>query len=277
MLAAVALFALGLVVLLDATGALDRAELSSVDARFEIRGERAVPNDVVVVGIDDVTFNELNERWQFWRRTFARALAGVARDKPKVIVYDVEFTEQSDDVEGDNALVLTTRDAGNVVLSATEVGKNGATKIFGGKKVTGLREGDGRQRAAARGLVGRAAAGAVRDRRAARRCRSSPSSARRASRWTAARCAATARGSTTPGPPGHIRYVSFSNAVKRTYKPGTFRNRIVVIGAIAPSLQDRHPTSWPAGEMAGPEIHANAIDTLLRGFPLHARARPPTC
>jgi adenylate cyclase len=71
------------------------------------------------------------------------------------------------------------------------------------------------------------------------------------------------------GPPGHIRYVSFSKAVKRTFKPGSFRNRIVVIGAVAPSLQDRHPTSWPAGEMAGPEIHANAIDTLLRGAPLH--------
>ncbi len=71
------------------------------------------------------------------------------------------------------------------------------------------------------------------------------------------------------GPPGHVRYVSFSRAVKRTFKPGSFRNRIVVIGAVAPSLQDRHPTSWPAGEMAGPEIHANAIDTLLRGAPLH--------
>jgi adenylate cyclase len=63
--------------------------------------------------------------------------------------------------------------------------------------------------------------------------------------------------------------VSFSHAVKRRFKPGTFTNRIVVIGAVAPSLQDRHPTSWPAGEMAGPEIHANAIDTLLRGAPLH--------
>ena len=72
------------------------------------------------------------------------------------------------------------------------------------------------------------------------------------------------------GPPGHVRNVSFSKAVRRTFKPGSFRNRIVVIGATAPSLQDRHPTSWPAGEMAGPEIHANAIDTLLRGLPLHA-------
>jgi CHASE2 domain-containing sensor protein len=59
MLAAVALFALGTVVLLHATDALERAELSTVDQRFEIRGARAVPNDVVVVGIDDVTFDEL--------------------------------------------------------------------------------------------------------------------------------------------------------------------------------------------------------------------------
>jgi adenylate cyclase len=58
--------------------------------------------------------------------------------------------------------------------------------------------------------------------------------------------------------------------VRRRYEPGTFRDKYVVIGAVAPTLQDRHRTSWPAGEMAGPEIHANAIETLLRGTPLHA-------
>ena len=99
MLGAVALLALGLVVLLDATGALDRAELSTVDARFEIRGARAVPDDVVVVGIDDVTFDELRERWQFTRRTFAKALRRAReRQAASAIVYDVEFSEQSDDV-----------------------------------------------------------------------------------------------------------------------------------------------------------------------------------
>ena len=138
MLAAVALFSLGLVVLLDATGALDRAELSSVDRRFEIRGARAVPDDVVVVGIDDVTFNELKERWQFGRRTFARALNGVAADKPKVIVYDVQFTEQSDDADADEALAQATLDAGNVVLSTTEVGPRGEHAVFGGKKFTDI-------------------------------------------------------------------------------------------------------------------------------------------
>ena len=75
LLAAVALFALGTVIVLDATGALDRAELSTVDARFEIRGARAVPNDVVVLGIDDVTFDELKERWVFSRRTLSSGMS----------------------------------------------------------------------------------------------------------------------------------------------------------------------------------------------------------
>jgi adenylate cyclase len=268
LLAAVALFAVGTVIVLDATGAFDRAELSTVDARFEIRGARAVPNDVVVLGIDDVTFDELKERWVFSRRTFAKALAGVASDHPRAIVYDVEFAERSKDTLGDNMLILNTRKAGNVVLSATEVGKKGATKIFGGA------EGQKFARATiGNGLLPEGSTGTL------RRLPYQIDGLRTLSVATVERVthkpvdrkrlAGDGAWIDYSGPPGHVRYVSFSRAVKRTFKPGSFRNRIVVIGAVAPSLQDRHPTSWPAGEMAGPEIHANAIDTLLRGAPLH--------
>jgi adenylate cyclase len=268
LLVAVAVFSLGTVVLLDATDALDRAELSTVDQRFEIRGARAVPDDVVVLGIDDVTFDELRERWVFSRRTFAKALAGVSSDHPRAIVYDVEFAEPSKDVEGDNMLILATRKAGNVVLSATEVGKHGATKIFGGA--------EGQKFAKAtigNGLLPEGTTGTL------RRLPYEIDGLRTLSVATVERVtgkpvnrkrlAGEGGWIDYSGPPGHIRYVSFSKAVKRTFKPGSFRGRIVVIGAVAPSLQDRHPTSWPAGEMAGPEIHANAIDTLLRGAPLH--------
>ena len=269
MLVAVALLALGLVVLLDATGVLDRAELSTVDARFEIRGARAVPDDVVVVGIDDVTFDELHQRFPFTRRTFAKALAGVASDKPRAIVYDVEFSERSDDVVGDNRLILNTRRAGNVIFSATEVGKNGATKVFGGKEVQ-----DFAKAKVGNGLLPEGSKGALR--RLPYEIDGlktlSVTTVERVTGKPVDRSKMAGEGAWIDfaGPPGHIRYVSFSKAVRRTFKPGTFRNRIVVIGAVAPSLQDRHPTSWPAGEMAGPEVHANAIDTLLRGLPLHA-------
>ena len=268
LLAAVALFALGTVVLLDATGVLDRAELSTIDQRFEIRGARAVPKDVVVVGIDDVTFDELKQRWVFSRRTFAKALAGVASDKPRAIVYDVEFAEQSDDIVGDNRLVLNTRRAGNVIFSATEVGKNGATKIFGGKEVQ-----DFAKAKVGNGLLPEGSSGAL------RRLPYSIDGLKTLSVATVEdvtgkpvdRSKMKGEGAWIDfaGPPGHLAYVPFSRAVKRTFKPGSFRDKIVVIGAVAPVLQDRHPTSWPAGEMAGPEIHANAIDTLMRGIPLH--------
>src|SRR5215212_10143360 len=265
LLAGVAVLAVLLVVVLEATGALDRAELSTVDARFQIRGERAVPDDVMVVGIDDTTFSELNQRFPFSRRTFARALRKVSDDHPRAIVYDVEFAEQSDDVVGDNRLVLNTRRAGNVVLSATEVGKRGRTKIFGGLEAQKFA-----RATVGNGLLPEGSSGAL------RRLPYAIDGLRTLSVATVERVThrpvdrSRMRGGGAwidySGPPGHVRYAPFSRVVRGQFKPGTFRNRIVVIGAVAPSLQDRHQTSWPTGEMAGPEIHANAIDTLLRGL-----------
>ncbi|MEO8688940.1 MAG: adenylate/guanylate cyclase domain-containing protein [Solirubrobacteraceae bacterium] len=273
MLAGVALFAVAMVVLLDVTNAFDRAELATVDSRFEIRGERPVPKDVIVVGIDDVTFSELDERFPFSRLTFARALRQVTRDKPRAIVYDVEFSEATGNsqaaIKADNALVYATRAAGNVILSATEVGKGGRTKIFGGGKevqaFSKARFGNG--------LLPEGSSGALRRLPyAIDGLRTlSVATVERVTHRPVDRSRMQGDGAWIDfsGPPGHIAYVSFSRVVKRRFKPGTFTNRIVVIGAAAPSLQDRHPTSWPAGEMNGPEIHANAIDTLLRGLPLH--------
>src|SRR4051812_17681748 len=231
--------------LLEATGALDRAELSTVDARFEIRGARAVPDDVVVLGIDDVTFDDLHERFPFKRRTFAKALKQVSKDHPRAIVYDVEFSERSDDVVGDNALVLNTRAAGNVVFSATEVDAKGRTKIFGGPKYQKFA-----RATVGNGLLPEGSSGALRrlpykidglktlSVAAVERVTGKPVDPKK--------LAGDGAWIDFSGPPGHVRYVSFSKAVLGKYKPGSFRNRIVVIGAVAPSLQDRHPTSWPA-------------------------------
>jgi adenylate cyclase len=74
------------------------------------------------------------------------------------------------------------------------------------------------------------------------------------------------------GPPGTIRSVSFSRAVRGETPPGTFRDKIVVIGPSAPSLQDVHPTSTTGGDelMAGAEIQATALDTVRRGLPLQS-------
>jgi adenylate cyclase len=272
LLAGVALFAVAMVVLLDATNAFDRAELSSVDTRFGIRGERPVPKDVVVVGIDDVTFDTLKQRWVFSRRTFAQALTGIARDRPKAIAYDVEFVEDTGDSEAailaDNALVNATRRAGNVVLSATAVSKRGTTNVFGGVEAQRYAKatiGNGLLPEGSSGVLRRVPY-AIDGLRTLAVATVERATGRRVDRkWFADGGAWI----DFAGPPGHFRHVSFSQAVRRRYAPGTFTGKIVVVGATAPVLQDNHPTSWPAGEMAGPEIHANAIETLMRGAPLH--------
>ena len=273
LLAGVALFAVAMVVLLDATNAFDRAELTSVDTRFKIRGERPVPKDVVVVGIDDVTFDELKERWVFSRLTFARALAGVARDHPKAIAYDVEFVEDTGNsvkaIEADNALVNATRHAGNVVLSATAVSSRGTTNVFGGleaQKYAKATIGNGLLPEGTGGVLRRVPY-TIDGLRTLSVATVELATGRRVDRT---RFSGGGAWIDFAGPPGHFRHVSFSRAVRRQYPPGTFTGKIVVMGATAPVLQDNHPTSWPAGEMTGPEIHANAIETLLRGAPLHA-------
>ena len=48
---------------------------------------------------------------------------------------------------------------------------------------------------------------------------------------------------------------------------GAFRDKVVVLGATAPVLQDIHSTSTTSA-MSGPEIQAAAISTALRDFPL---------
>ena len=72
------------------------------------------------------------------------------------------------------------------------------------------------------------------------------------------------------GPAGHVPRYTFSDVGQGEVDPETFRDKIVVVGATAPVLQDIHPVSWPDDRMPGPEVHANAIATLLDGVPLRS-------
>ena len=56
------------------TDAFRDLELNTVDTRFAIKGDRKPPDDLIVVEIDDNTFQDLDRRWPFPRRTHAKAL-----------------------------------------------------------------------------------------------------------------------------------------------------------------------------------------------------------
>src|SRR5262245_39076653 len=66
----------------------------SVAQRFERRGTEPAAG-LLVVGIDEKSFDELNLQWPFPRSRHARAIDLLARDGAKAIVYDVQFTERT--------------------------------------------------------------------------------------------------------------------------------------------------------------------------------------
>jgi adenylate cyclase len=51
------------------TCALREPEFDTIDARFAIRGTQPAPDDIIVVGVDDITFDQLDRRWPFPART----------------------------------------------------------------------------------------------------------------------------------------------------------------------------------------------------------------
>ena len=119
---------------LDATDALRRSELDTVDARFSLRGTQPSPADIAVVKIDDVTFDELNLQWPFPRSWHGRAIDALSDDGAEVIAYDIQFTEPSLPAQ-DQALKAGVDRADGVVLATTEVTKNGKTDVLGGDDV----------------------------------------------------------------------------------------------------------------------------------------------
>jgi adenylate cyclase len=245
-------------------GVMERYELDSIDARFAIRGEEAAPEDIVIVAIDATTFSALDLRWPFPRSVHGEVVLALHEADARAIAYDVQFTEPSEDPAEDNALIEAAYEAGGVVFATTEVDAQGRTAVLGGEDL--LADIDAR---AANAILPSDTDGTIR--------RFPLAFDGLVSFSVAAAEAATGR-SVEPGapawidfhgPPGTIRAVSFSDVAEGDADPGLFRDAIVLIGPVAPSLQDLHSTATTGSElMSGVEIQANAVSTVLRGFPL---------
>jgi CHASE2 domain-containing sensor protein len=249
------------------TGLFEPVEDHTVDARFALRGESPSP-ELAVVAIDDVTFSDLRLRWPFPRSLYARALDRLHAAGAREVVIDIQFTEPSRPKE-DLALYDSLGRNGGAILATSESDESGGTNVLGGDE--NLARVDSRAAAAnlpdeRRGVVRRfthsvgrleTLAVAVSERVGHRVKRSAfePGGA-----WIDFR-----------GPPGTVETVSFSKLLAGKADPGLLRDRIVVIGVSAPTVQDVHPTSTTGRElMSGPEIQANAIWTALNDLPLRS-------
>jgi adenylate cyclase len=245
------------------TNVFRELDLQSVDARFSIRGTEPARKDIVVVKVDDVTFDALDRRWEEFRPFHARVIRRLKEAGAKVIAYDVQFTEPSLDPKDDNLLIEAVDSARNVILATTEVGPNGETAVFGGDDVVGrigARVGNGNFPPDPGGYHRRMRyeidkletfAVVVAERATGRQVRPFESA------WI-----------DYHGPVDTFDAVSFSTVLRGNIPPESFRDKIVVVGPWAPTFQDLHPVSAGDDLMPGPEIQANAISTILRGCPL---------
>jgi adenylate cyclase len=255
----------------DATDVLQRAELSTVDERFSIRGSQGAPSDVVFVAIDEASIHA--HAWPFRRGLHAEAIDRLKAAGAKAIAYDVQFTEPSDRPGQDAQLLRSVRRAGDVVLATTAVEPGGATAIFGG----------GEPLKASRAIPAASTfpndPGGV-NRRMDAQFNGLESFPMAAARLMAGHPIAFPGGPDATawidfrGPPGTIRTIPFQRVLDGTFPADAVRGKLVVVGSSAPSLQDFHATSTTTGDhlMPGPELQAIAADTALRGFPLRGGA-----
>jgi adenylate cyclase len=69
------------------------------------------------------------------------------------------------------------------------------------------------------------------------------------------------------GPRGTYPYYSLADVVRRNFPPGTFKGKIVLVGASATGIGDLRTPPYGGIDYPGMEVHANVIDNMLNnGF-----------
>jgi adenylate cyclase len=277
LLALVAIAATAFGILGYGTSLLQSLEGSTVNTRFTVRGKQAVPKNLVVVAIDPTSFQDLKQPFPFPRAVEGKAISRISAQHPAAIAIDIQLSESSSRGQNDDVTLLNDiNDAhGKTVFSDTEPTATGTVAFLGSQQGTKLLSAVGAR--PAEGSFPFDPGGVIRQMQykisnletlavvtaqVATHKRIAPFTG---SKWI-----------DFVGPAGTIPYLSFSQAYFGTYsgtKTGKrlpsnfFTNKIVVMGATATNLNDIHASSTDSA-MPGPEIQANAIDTVLRGFPL---------
>jgi CHASE2 domain-containing sensor protein/anti-sigma regulatory factor (Ser/Thr protein kinase) len=279
-----ALILLGVAVLVTGSGVLARVDnlLYDLGLRLQVRSP---PADVVIVAIDEDSLSKLG-RWPWSRRLHATLVDRLRADGAAVIGLDLVFAEpDTADQPADALLAEAVARAGNVVLPVLLESSRLNGQVLETLPLPQLLDG-----AAALGRVhveldldgiGRSIylwegvgapvwphfaqavldiAGQLPDGYA----RTAPAVA---DGTPFALVRQAPRRFAFLGPPGHVRTVSYAQVLTGEFAPGTFRDRIVLVGATAAGMGDLLPTpvSGQRQPMPGVEIHANALEAMRSG------------
>ena len=263
------------------------AELKALDAQFTLRGPRAPQSPIVVVTIDEDSFDGLNLAWPWPRAVHAKFLDIVGRGGPVAIGMDILFTEPSSRGAMDDAALgaAVDRVRDRVVLAAalTTVGDTVGGASFVKKALNPpIPE-----------VRGEAAFGStdfdldpdafVRRATLARRFQDRDWPGFDLLIYRLAEKAGFARSSLPEGSellinyrggPGTFAMVAYHRVVTGEIPPEIFKDKIVLVGATTPTLHDIFPSPFASkSSMPGIEIHAHTLETLLQGIPLRRTPR----
>jgi adenylate cyclase len=262
-MAAVAAVSAGAVVALNAAGVLHDAELKSIDVRFQIRGSQAPRRDVVLVAVDPKSLSVLNRQPPYPRSFHARVIDFLHRAGARVIGYDIQFIGTTMPAQ-DDALIRSVKRARPVVLATHDVngpplqipaGVRDPRAIGAALASVGVpTDSDGEIRQIYYQPVDIIAFDAA---VAGMALHVDPNQFPGDSFWI-----------DFAGPPGTVPTYHFSDVLLGHVPARAFAGKVVIVGYTDPVLQDIFKTPVSDSWMSGPEVHVNAIDTILNGFPL---------
>ncbi len=251
------------------TGAFNGLERQSVDARFSIRGPERPGHGIVIIGVDQKTLTAINARpvpgSPIPRIYYARLLDRVRAARPRLIAIDAQFIGRSD-AKDDNALLAAIRRDGPVLLATHDTTAGPIPVPAGVRNASGA-------------LLASAAVDTDPDgvlRRMIYRAVNLPTLAVIAAEMLSGRPVSRSEFPDNHawvnfrGPPGTYPTYSAIDVLNGAIAPALLSGRTVLIGVTDPGEKDVFVTASSSNPMAGVEFHANALQTILDGFPLGA-------
>jgi adenylate cyclase len=282
--------ALGSVVaLIHLLGLLESLELKTVNHRFEIRGAEEPRFPIVLVTVDEDSFDNLHLRWPWPRSVHARLLDEIGKGSPRAVAFDILFPEPTKDRPQEDRLLAAAMARRRNVFLAMVI--KPMETLSGGVRVTNIRMDRPipllRERAVGEGFsnVIPGSDGFVREADIVRmhQGQAVPSLAKALHDRLARDLPAAPIPPETRrilvnfrGPRGTFPTFPYYQVVTGELPSELFRDKIVLVGASALTLQDLHLAPFAsAGRLTpGSEILANVLDNLLAGDPLRALPNP---
>ena len=266
-----------LAVMASAAGLFNGFERTGLSLLFRVRGPEPPRSPIVIVSIDEDSFDELNLAWPWPRAVHAEFLDRIRQAAPIAVGFDVVFAEPSTRGDTDDrALAEAIGRSGNVVLAAavTEIHEAGYSKTDLNPPLSMYR-----QRAAGFGYANFEPDddAVIRRVEVNRRLggREWPSLSLKLYELAVQRGVSAAPLSSKRflinyrGGPKSFPIVPYYRVLNGEVPAEIFADAIVLVGATTPLMHDVFPTPTAThGDMSGVEIQATVLDLMLSGIPI---------